>query len=172
MNNMLQQAVNPFTDGRAQFVFRGTAFRSADKVMQIKNNYDLEWEKDGEKGTGIFNGDIGFVEDIDKRSGVLYINFDGKRVIYPAANLEELELSYAVTVHKSQGSEFRCVILTAAGIAPQLTYRNLLYTAVTRAKDNLIIVGSENQVEKMIENDKKTRRYSALKFFLLEGKNE
>lgn len=171
MNKMLQQAVNPYTENRAQFVFRGVAFRSADKVMQIKNNYNLEWEKDGETGTGIFNGDIGFVEDIDTRSGVLFINFDGKRVIYPAANLEELELSYAVTVHKSQGSEFKCVILTAAGVAKQLSYRNLLYTAVTRARENLIIVGTENQVERMIENDKKTKRYSALKYFLTEGNN-
>ena len=171
INKLLQQAVNPYTDGRAQFVFRGTAFRSADKVMQIKNNYDLEWEKDGEQGTGIFNGDIGFIEDIDTHSGVLFISFDGKRVVYPAANLEELELSYAVTVHKSQGSEFKCVILTAAGIPSQLTYRNLLYTAVTRAKENLIIVGSEATVGRMIENDKKTKRYSALKYFLTEGKN-
>ncbi len=172
MNRMLQEAVNPYSDGRAQFIFKGTAFRSADKVMQIKNNYDLEWETDDEKGTGIFNGDIGFIEDIDTRSGVLFINFDGKRVMYPAANLEELELSYAVTVHKSQGSEFKCVILLAVGIAPQLSYRNLLYTAVTRAKDNLIIVGTEMQVFSMIENDKKTKRYSALKHFLTEGKNE
>jgi len=103
---------------------------------------------------------------------VLFINFDGKRVEYPSANLEELELSYAVTVHKSQGSEFKCVLLTAVGTPPQLSYRNLLYTAVTRAKENLIIVGTENQVLKMIENDKKTKRYSALKHFLTEGKNE
>ncbi|MCR4563492.1 MAG: ATP-dependent RecD-like DNA helicase [Clostridiales bacterium] len=171
INKMLQEAVNPYSEGRAQFVFRGSVFRSADKVMQIKNNYNLEWEKDGERGTGIFNGDIGFIEDIDTRSGVLYINFDGKRVEYPSANLEELELSYAVTVHKSQGSEFDCVLLTAAGIPPQLCYRNLLYTAVTRARENLIIVGSENQVSRMIENDKKTRRYSALKHFLTEGVN-
>lgn len=171
LNKMLQQAINPYTENRAQLLFRGSVFRSADKVMQIKNNYDLEWEKDGEKGNGIFNGDIGFVEDIDTRSGVLYINFDGKRVVYPSANLEELELAYAVTVHKSQGSEFKCVIIPAVGIAPQLSYRNLLYTAVTRAKENLIIVGTENQVYKMIENDKKTRRYSALKHFLTEGEN-
>jgi len=172
MNKMLQQALNPYSENRAQFVFRGNIFRSADKVMQIKNNYNLEWEKDSETGTGIFNGDIGFIEDIDTRSGVLFINFDGKRVIYPAENLEELELSYAVTVHKSQGSEFKCVILTAVSLVPQLSYRNLLYTAVTRARENLIIVGTENQVVKMIENDKKTRRYSALKYFLTEARNE
>ena len=171
INRMLQEAVNPCQKGRSQFVFRGNTFRSADKVMQIKNNYNLEWEKDGEKGTGIFNGDIGFIEDIDTRSGVLFINFDGKRVEYPSENLEELELSYAVTVHKSQGSEFKCVLLTAVGIPPQLSYRNLLYTAVTRAKENLIIIGTENQVFRMIENDKKTKRYSALKHFLTEGVN-
>lgn len=166
LNALLQEAINPYTEHRQQFNFKGKIFRTADKVMQIKNNYNIEWEKDGEKGLGIFNGDIGFIEDIDMKGGALNINFDGKSVVYPADNLEELELSYAVTVHKSQGSEFKAVILSCVGIVPNLSYRNLLYTAVTRAKENLIIVGSKGQVENMIRNDKKTRRYSALKWFL------
>ena len=169
LNRLLQDAVNPYSEGRAQFNFRGTLFRSADKVMQIKNNYEIDWEKGEEKGKGIFNGDIGFIEDIDSRAGVLYIDFDGKKVIYPAESLEELELAYAVTVHKSQGSEFKCVILSACALPPQLSYRNLLYTAVTRAREMLVTVGSSAQINRMIDNDKKTRRYSALKTFLKEA---
>ena len=126
----------------------------------------------GEYGTGVFNGDVGFITDIDKRGGVLKVRFDDRVVTYFSEDLGQLELAYAVTVHKSQGSEYTCVVLPLFDVPQKLKYRNLLYTAVTRAKEKLVIVGSSAEVFEMAQNDKKTRRYSALKYMLLENNNE
>ena len=142
-------------------------FREGDKVMHIKNNYDIMWKKpDGEEGSGVFNGDIGIIESI-RPDGVTKIVFDdGRMCSYFPDTMRELELAYAVTVHKSQGNEFEAVIMPVCGVVPQLCYRNLLYTAVTRAKNRLILVGSKSQIQQMVDNDKKTRRYSFLKHLL------
>ncbi|HOD03089.1 MAG TPA: ATP-dependent RecD-like DNA helicase, partial [Clostridiales bacterium] len=133
----------------------------------------LQWEKSGEKGEGIFNGDIGVIKKILNSDGVFIIDFDGRITEYPLEYATELELSYAITVHKSQGSEFKAVIIAAVGLPYQLSYRNLLYTAVTRAKQLCITVGTSGEIARMVHNDKKTKRYSALKhFFALECENE
>ena len=135
--------------------------------MQTKNNYDLPWVRDdGSEGTGIYNGDIGVIISIDKTSGIAEIRFDDKVVTYNSENLLNIELAYAATVHKSQGSEFRAVIMPMFYGAPQLYYRNLLYTAVTRAKEKIILIGNVSTLRRMVDNNKKTKRYSALKAFL------
>ena len=140
--------------------------------MQTKNNYDLEWTSsaDGSTGMGIFNGDIGLIKRIDILNAYMKISFDDKDVIYPVENAAQLEHAYAITVHKSQGSEFRAVIIPACGIPEKLAYRNLLYTAVTRAKENLILVGDEGFIYRMIANNTKAKRYSALHDFLVMEK--
>lgn len=169
LNSVLQQLVNPHSDKKNEISFGFKTFREGDKVMQIKNNYDIEWEKGSETGTGIFNGDIGVIKQIDKKGESAVIHFDDDReATYLREQTAELELAYAVTVHKSQGSEFRCVIMPVVNVIPQLKYRNLLYTAVTRAKENLILVGSMDEIREMAENDRQTRRYSMLKAMLLE----
>ena len=134
--------------------------------MQIKNNYDIPWEKDGENGTGIFNGDMGVIEKISRAENAVVIDFDGRKTVYPLESMSELELAYAVTVHKSQGSEYPAVVIPILDAPPQLLYRNLLYTAVTRAKQLLILVGSREKISLMAENNRKNRRYSALESFL------
>ncbi|MEG0979412.1 MAG: ATP-dependent RecD-like DNA helicase [Oscillospiraceae bacterium] len=168
LNRILQQELNPPDKSKKEIAMLTRIFREGDKVMQIRNDYNICWTKGGEDGTGIFNGDVGVIEKIVPQANSLTIVFDGRRATYAYENLTELELAYAVTVHKSQGSEFEAVIIPAIDIVPQLCYRNLLYTAVTRAKKTLIIVGNQNQVYKMVENDKKIRRYSALNALLLE----
>ena len=152
----------------------GRVFREGDKVMQIKNNYNIEWQKDGEENAGIFNGDIGIIEKIDRISSTLTILFDDeKRAIYSFDGASELEHAYAMTVHKSQGNEFNAVVMPVFSVVPNLCYRNLLYTAVTRAKKLMILVGTQDTVRAMTENDSRMKRYSALKHFLLtEEKNE
>lgn len=170
LNNLLQSMLNPKKDGQPQLAYKGVYFRPGDKVMQVKNNYDLQWQRDnGEIGYGIFNGDIGYILHIDVKAGIVTIKFDDKTVTYFAENIGELELAYAVTVHKSQGSEFDCVVLPLFDTPSQLLYRNLLYTAVTRAKKLLIVVGSQSMYEAMAQNDRKTLRYTMLKEFLLEN---
>ena len=140
--------------------------------MQIKNNYDLQWERDsGDIGYGVFNGDVGYITLIDIKGGIIKVKFEDRTATYFAENIGELELAYAVTVHKSQGSEFECVILPLFDVPQQLLYRNLLYTAVTRAKKLLIAVGSEGVFNKMAENDRKTLRYTMLKEFLTEDED-
>lgn len=166
LNKILQHLLNPKDNKKQEIIIAGQLFREGDKVMQTKNNYNIEWESEDEKGTGIFNGDIGILEEIDAKSGLVKINFDGRIAELPAEHLADLDLSYAITVHKSQGSEFKAVIIPALGVVPNLAYRNLLYTAVTRAKDMLITVGSGDLIYKMTENDKKAKRYSALSHFL------
>lgn len=172
LNNLLQSTLNPRGNNQPQLSYKGVYYRTGDKVMQIKNNYDLQWQRDnGDIGFGVFNGDVGYITLIDIKGGIIKVKFDDKTVTYFAENIGELELAYAVTVHKSQGSEFECVILPLIDTPPQLLYRNLLYTAVTRAKKLLVVVGSENVYNKMAGNDRKTLRYTMLKEFLIENEN-
>ena len=172
LNNLLQATLNPKQDGQPQLAYKGVYFRTGDKVMQIKNNYDLQWQRDnGDLGYGVFNGDVGYITLIDIKGGIIKVKFDDRTATYFAENIGELELAYAVTVHKSQGSEFECVILPLFDIPTQLLYRNLLYTAVTRAKKMLVIVGSEAVYNQMAQNDRKTLRYTMLKEFLIENEN-
>ena len=137
--------------------------------MQVRDNFNIEWASNKEKGTGIFNGDIGILTDINIQSAVAAVDFAGRTALIPGENLSELEPAYAIPVHKSQGSEFKAVILTAIGVVPNLAYRNLLYTAETRAKDMLITVGSKETIYAMTQTDKKAKRYSALWHFLKEN---
>ena len=169
LNNILQSTLNPNTSGKQQLAFKGIYLREGDKVMQIKNNYDLQYRRDnGEYGTGVFNGDVGFITDIDKRGGILKVRFDDRIVTYFSEDLGQLELAYAVTVHKSQGSEYDCVVLPLFDVPQKLKYRNLLYTAVTRAKKLLVAVGNDTVWTDMVANDRKTLRYTMLKQFLKE----
>lgn len=171
LNNMLQKKINPEDMRKNQINFRGITLREGDKVMQIKNNYDVLWETDsGECGFGVFNGDIGTLEKIDTVSHTVKVRFDNRVATYTGEQATELELAYAVTVHKSQGNEFECVILPLMDMPYQLKYRNLLYTAVTRAKKMLVAVGSKKTVEAMVNNNKKTLRYTALKHFIEQMK--
>lgn len=172
-NTVLQAALNPNIETSQRINYKGFSMYNGDKVMQTKNNYDLPWVDDnGQSGTGVFNGDIGFIEKIDLRAGIVNIRYDDKVATYYTENLSEIELAYAVTVHKSQGSEYDCVILPLFEVVHQLKYRNLLYTAVTRAKKLLIIVGSKSDFFEMQTNNKKTLRYTMLKTFLEEKNYE
>ncbi|WP_312645234.1 ATP-dependent RecD-like DNA helicase [Hydrogenoanaerobacterium sp.] len=167
LNRRLQQSLNPPAQGKNEFKFGGYVFREGDKIMQIRNNYDIVWEKeDGESGLGIFNGDIGEILQIDKSTRMLLLRFDDKQAEYSFDMANELELGYAITVHKSQGSEFEAVIIPLLHATKNLYYRNLLYTAVTRAKRLLILLGDPNSVYYMVDNNKKTLRYTNLAQFL------
>ena len=168
LNRMLQSALNPQDTAKAEITVAGTVFREGDKVMQTRNNYNIEWTSSDSEGTGIFNGDIGMLRKIDMRTRTVDIMFDDRKAVFPFESLQELELAYSVTVHKSQGNEFDVVVMPVAGVPPRLAYRNLLYTGVTRAKKMLVLVGSKRQVCAMAANDKKARRYSALEHFLKE----
>lgn len=168
LNKALQTVLNPQTDSKKELVTGGRIFREGDKVMQIKNNYDIIWSRDDDEGTGVFNGDIGIIESIDRISSTLTVVFDDDRkAIYTFDGVSELEHAYAMTVHKSQGNEFNAVIMPVYSVVPNLCYRNLLYTAVTRAKKLMILVGTKDVIESMTMNDSKMKRYSALKHFLL-----
>lgn len=168
LNDALQQALNPKVSGKREYKGTFCTFREGDKVLQTRNNYDIEWDKNGEKGMGVFNGDIGIIKMIDLPTATMVLDFDDRICTYTFDMVNELELAYAVTVHKSQGSEYDAVILPILGGYDKLYFRNLLYTAVTRAKRLLIIVGSESRVMQMVENNVKTLRYTGLKFFLTE----
>ena len=166
LNNRLQQLVNP-NPSRGVKV-GGYTLYEGDKVMQTKNNYDITWNKDnGEYSEGVFNGDIGVMIEVNNASKVYKVRFDDKVATYDGDSVTDLELAYACTVHKSQGNEFDCVILPMFRGAPQLMYRNLLYTAVTRAKKMLIIVGDENALKTMVENNRRVLRFTGLKTFLM-----
>ncbi len=176
LNGILQAYLNPADKGKKEKEHNGVIFREGDKVMQIKNNYQLEWEIRSryglaiESGTGIFNGDMGVVESISDFSETMTISFDeGKMVEYPYKLLDELELAYAVTIHKSQGSEYPAVVIPLLSGPKMLLNRNLLYTAVTRAKKCVTIVGNEETFEMMIENNSEQKRYSGLCERLKEG---
>lgn len=168
LNKMLQAALNPPTPEKKEKAFGEMIFREGDRVMQIRNNYDIVWKKtDGSAvGTGIFNGDVGTVTLIDLNQEILRVVFDDREADYDFTQLGELEPAYAITVHKSQGSEYRAVILTAWSGSPYLLNRSVLYTAITRARELLIIVGREETVAAMTENAKKNRRYTGLKLRL------
>lgn len=163
MNKALQRRINPPKKELAEVKGMLFTFRDGDKVMQTKNNYDILWKKDGESGTGIFNGDIGTIVKVKRAEGSVVIDFEGRIAEYPFEMMEQIELAYAITVHKSQGSEFTAVIIPLLGGFEKLYYRNLLYTAVTRAKKMLIIVGAKSIVTKMVNNDRRTLRYTCLK---------
>ena len=167
INRVMQASLNPPDASKPETTVGATVFRTGDKVMQTRNNYDIEWTGPDGDGTGIFNGDIGILRKVDLRSRMAEIMFDERKAVIPFEALQELELAYAVTVHKSQGNEFPAVIMPIIGVPPRLAYRNLLYTGVTRAKKILVLVGSQSQIYAMAANDKKARRYSALKHFLL-----
>ena len=166
LNALLQERLNPPSAEKNELRNRGFILREGDKVMQIKNNYDVPWFKDNESGTGVFNGDIGILTRIDKANDIINVKFDDKEAMYSLESAKEIELAYAMTVHKSQGSEFEAVVLPTISTPQKLSYRNLFYTALTRAKNMLIIVGNSASVKAMVDNDKKTRRYSALPYFL------
>lgn len=167
INRCMQQVLNPPDRGKREHQVHGVTLREGDKVMQMRNNYDITWTKDdGTGGQGVYNGDIGTLERIDKMSSTLVLRFDDKQALYPMDCAAELDLAYAMTVHKSQGSEFEAVVMPVFPGPPQLYYRNLLYTAVTRAKNLIVLVGLQSTVKKMVDNDKRTNRYSALKEFL------
>ncbi|MCD7917946.1 MAG: ATP-dependent RecD-like DNA helicase [Clostridiales bacterium] len=169
LNTALQAALNPPAPDKREKQYGGFTFREGDRVMQLRNNYDIMWrEHRGSKGgMGIFNGDIGVIESIDSRTELMTINFEGRVAEYTSDMLSELEPAYAMTVHKAQGSEYRAVILAAVNGAPKLLTRGVLYTAITRAKDLLIIVGEEGVIAKMVANDRQTRRYSGLRARLM-----
>lgn len=168
MNKNLQEVLNPKDAAKREIQINGTFFRVGDKVMQVRNNYNIPWVKEsGEDGEGVFNGDIGILVEVSKSPVALKVMFDDKLAAYDVDNAPDLELAYAVTVHKSQGNEFNAVIIPMFQGPPQLSYRNLIYTAVTRAKQLLILVGNPKQLERMVQNNRKTLRYSAIKDFIL-----
>lgn len=169
LNKRLQAVLNEPSESKHEIKSMIYTFREGDKVMQIKNNYDLIWTKDAEVAAGIFNGDIGKIVSINKRAMEVIVDFEGKICVYPFDLLDQLELAYAITIHKSQGSEFDVVIIPLLGGFDKLYYRNLLYTGVTRAKKLLIIIGSKNKLYQMVDNNRRTLRYTGLKAML---KNE
>ncbi len=167
LNRALQEALNPAAEGKGERAFGPYVFREGDRVMQVKNNYDLFWEDPdtGAKDLGVFNGDIGIIQEVTV--GGITVSFDGRLVAYPPELLGELEPAYAVTVHKAQGSEYRAVILALSDVPPSLLARGVLYTAITRARELFIMVGSGELLAQMTANDRQTRRYSALRTRLL-----
>lgn len=169
LNQVLQQALNPPLEGKGERRFGDWVFRAGDRVMQVRNNYDILWREEGgtDSGMGMFNGDVGVIRSIEKE--IITVDFDGKVVEYSPDMLGELEPAFAVTVHKAQGSEYRAVILAALEGAPFLMTRGVLYTAVTRARELFIVVGDPAAVAGMVGNNRQTRRYSGLRARLIEG---
>ena len=171
LNKLLQSALNPPSPDKQEHAYGDYTFREGDRVMQIRNNYDIVWKKsDGTAaGTGIFNGDVGIIREIDRNKESVRVLYDDREAEYDFAQLGELEPAFAITVHKSQGSEYRAVILTAWGGSPYLLSRSVLYTAVTRAKELLIIAGRKETIAAMTANAQKNKRYTGLKL-RLQGK--
>ena len=170
LNRALQEALNPPAPDKRQKVWGELVFRVGDRVMQIRNNYDVLWVRsDGVTGAGIFNGDVGVVEDIDPAGELMTVRFDDRTATYVSDMLGELELAYAVTVHKSQGSEYRAVVLVALPAAPALMVRGVLYTGITRARELLVVVGDDAALGRMAENDRQQRRYSGLRWRLCQS---
>ena len=170
LNRLLQQALNPPQEGRGETRFGETIFRTGDRVMQIRNNYDRVWKRlePAETGTGIYNGDTGIIVLCDRAARLLIVRFDDREADYDFDDLSELEHAYAITAHKSQGSEYAAVIIPVFSAPQRLLSRNLLYTAVTRAKRLLVMVGREEMVRQMVDTPNASRRYSALKWRLKE----
>ena len=173
LNERIQNVLNPKAPYKKEKEFRSMVFREGDKVMQIKNNYSLKWTriagKGEHEGLGVFNGDMGFIENIDLEGKKLSIIFDDeRRVIYDFMYLDELDLAYAITIHKSQGSEFPVVIIPAYMGAPLLMNRNLLYTGITRAKEMVVVVGIPKALKYMVDNTRSMERYSSLNWRIKE----
>ena len=169
LNKVLQAYMNPKMQGKNEHEFHGVVFRENDKVMQIKNNYQIKWQKKNrfddviDEGTGVFNGDTGIIKQIIEAAEIVYVEYEeGKIVEYGFGDMDEMELAYAITIHKSQGSEYPAVILPIISGPRMLLNRNLLYTAVTRAKKCVTIVGSADTIRKMIQNVNEQKRYSTL----------
>ena len=163
LNVLLQAALNPPTPQKREHKFREMIFREGDRVMQTRNNYDLIWERDdGTTGSGVFNGDIGTILQINAGAGNMEIRFDDRHVVYEFNLLEDLEMAYAITVHKSQGSEYPIVIFPFGNTSPMLLSRNLFYTAVTRAQSMVILVGREGVIGTMVANNRQSMRYTGL----------
>ena len=177
LNILLQEALNPPSPRKKQLTWGETLFRVGDKVIQTKNDYRIEWTREtpegSEDGTGVFNGDVGFITDMDPENTTVTVLFDEeKEVIYEAGDLESLEPAYCLSVHKSQGSEFPVVVMPVIGGPPMLLTRNLLYTAMTRARELVVLVGSEDVIRRMVANDHVARRYTTLALRLREGNEE
>ena len=169
LNRALQAALNPPAAGKHQKPWGDMVFREGDRVMQTRNNYDVVWEKDdGSMGAGIFNGDVGVIREIDPSGELITIQFDDRTCVYTADLLNQLDMAYAMTVHKAQGSEYRCVVLVSAAVAPALMVRGVLYTAITRARELLVLVGDDVAPGQMAANDRQQRRYSGLRRRLRE----
>ncbi len=169
LNRALQAALNPPFAGKREKLFGDTVFREGDRVMQTRNDYDVVWEReDGTAGTGVFNGDVGQILQIDPSGELLTIAFDDRVATYTADMLAELDMAYAMTVHKSQGSEYRGVVFVSAPCAPGLEVRGVLYTAITRARELMIVVGDDATIRRMAENDRRARRYSGLRWRLMQ----
>ena len=164
LNVALQDKLNPKRSDKNEYICKNIVFRVGDRVMQTRNNYDIEWTWGKMSGTGIFNGDIGVITAI--KGGEITVDFDDKEVVYETNTIEDLDPAYAITVHKSQGSEYDTVIIPAGNIPLPLITRNLLYTAVTRAAKRVIIVGRRDVIAEMVKNDKQSKRYTGLKHFL------
>ncbi|MBR5559167.1 MAG: ATP-dependent RecD-like DNA helicase [Oscillospiraceae bacterium] len=166
LNRRLQAVLNPADPQKGETAFMGRVFREGDKVMQIKNNYDIVWKSGDAQGMGVFNGDIGVIDMLDRGSKTLRVRFDDKTALYSFEMLDQLEHAYAVTIHKSQGCEFEAVIMPLWGSHRRLHYRNLLYTGVTRARRILVMVGEKTTVAAMVENNARTSRYTNLRYMV------
>lgn len=171
LNVLLQKALNPPSPRKRERRFRETVFREGDRVMQIKNDYDITWERSGETGCGIFNGDIGTIISVLGDDECMLIDFDGRLTRYDFTMLDELEHAYAITVHKSQGSEYPYVIIPIYNCGDRLLTRNLLYTAVTRAQSMVVLVGQAPLVHQMVQNNRQTKRYTGLRYILASSEN-
>lgn len=169
INNEIQKIVNPRKSKKMEFSFGFYTFREGDKVMQIRNNYDISWKSEFKEGTGIFNGDIGIIKKINKLNRSFQIDFDGKIAEYTLDMAREIELAYAITVHKSQGNEFKCVVIPVLNKSTDFYNRNLLYTAITRARENVVLVGSKKTVADMSRQVKVNYRYTGLKNFIIKN---
>ena len=170
LNRLLQTALNPPSPDKGETRFGETIFRTGDRVMQIRNNYDRVWKRldPAETGTGVYNGDTGIIVLCDRNARLLIVRFDDREADYDFDDLNELEHAYAVTAHKSQGSEYAAVIIPVFSAPQRLLSRNLLYTAVTRAKRLLVMVGREEMVQQMVDTPNASRRYSALRWRVKE----
>ncbi len=170
LNSLLQNILNPPSEEKAQVSVADKIFRVGDKIMQTRNNYDLTYQReDGREGTGVFNGDIGYIKMIDKRRSIVEVTMDDRVYSYNTDQMIELEHAYAITVHKSQGSEFTAVIMPLSDIPRRLCYRNLLYTGVTRARELLVTVGDRSVISDMLSDNKSSLRYSLIGEFLHES---
>jgi exodeoxyribonuclease V alpha subunit len=173
LNRCLQEALNPKSPDRHELVWGERLFREGDRIMQTRNDYDVVWEKpDGTVGTGMFNGDVGRILQIDPSGEWLTVCFEDRVATYPADMLSEVDLAYAQTIHKAQGSEYRAVVLAMLPSAPSLMVRGVLYTAITRARELLILVGDDAAVRSMAANDRRQRRYSGLRWRLAHSGEE